>query len=509
MKRIIALLLLAVLTLSACTPSSPSYTPTGDALDDGSSGVVPPNEDVTDRSLSLAYYPDKGLNPYQCSDYTNRLLFGLLYQSLFTVDSSYAVEPQLCKSYTVSSDMKTYVFYLERATFSDGTVLTASDVVASLEAARTGTVYGGRFKNVEQIGVSADGGVQIVLSTAYENLPLLLDVPIVRAAQVDADFPEGTGPYTLKSFSSGRQLWRRDNWWCSANLAVTAKTIPLVTAQSSKQIRDEFELGDVGVVCTNPGSVNYVDYRGNFDLWECENGVFLYLGCRAKSNVFRNDAVRQALTYAIDRDSLVRQYYKTFGKAATLPASPASPYYDEALAAQYAYAPEKLTQALAQAELTGSSIVLLVNKDDTHRVKVAQAIADMLTACSLEVTVRAYSGDAYKTALKSGSYDLHLGQTVLSPNMDLSAFFDSDGTLAYGGMSDSAISALCKNCLANAGNYTTLHKAVMSDAMLCPVAFLSYAVYAEKGLIDELSPARDRIFCYSLGKSMDDALIQS
>lgn len=509
MKRIIVLLLLAALALSACTPSGSSYTPTGDALDDGTSVITPPNTDASAQSLSLAYYPDKGLNPYQCADYTNRLLFGLLYQSLFTVDSSYAVEPQLCKSYTVSSDGKTYVFYLERATFSDGSVLTVSDVVASLEAARTSTVYGGRFQNVEQIGVSTDGGVQVVLSTAYENFPILLDVPIVRASQVDADFPDGTGPYTLKSVNGGRQLWLRQNQWCASTLAITAEKIPLVSVQNNKQIRDEFELGDVGVVCTNPGSVNYVDYRGDYDLWECENGIFLYLGCRAKSNVFRNDAVRQALTYAIDRDSLVRQYYKTFGKAATLPASPASPYYDEALAAQYGYAPEKLTQALAEAELTGSSIILLVNKDDTHRVHVAQAIADMLTACSLEVTVRAYSGDAYKTALKNGSYDLHLGQTMLSPNMDLSAFFDSDGTLAYGGMSDSAISALCKNCLANAGNYTTLHKAVMSDGMLCPIAFLSYAVYVRKGLIDDLTPARDCVFRYSLGKSMESALLRS
>lgn len=508
MKRIIVLLLLAALTLSACTDSG-TFVPSGGALDDGSSSATRPNETTREQSLSLAYTPDSGLNPYRCTDYTNRLLFGLLYQSLFTTSADYTVEPQLCKRYSVSSDMKTYVFYLERATFSDGTVLTVADVVASLEAARAGTVYGGRFTNVVQIGASADGGVQIELSTAYENLPLLLDVPIVRAEQVDTDFPDGTGPYALRAVSGGRQLWLRQNWWCTADLPIRAEKIPLVTAQTAKQIRDEFELGDVGVACTNPASINYVDYRGNYDLWECESGAFLYLGCRAKSNVFRNDAVRQALTHAIDRSRLVLEHYKTFGKAAPLPASPASPYYDKNLAAQYDYAPEKLRQALAEAELTGSSITLLVNKDDSQRVKVAQAIADMLTECSLDVTVHAYSGDAYKTALKNGNYDLHLGQTVLSPNMDLSVFFDSDGVLAYGGMSDSAISALCKNCLANAGNYTTLHKAVMSDAMLCPIAFLSYAVYAEKGLIDELSPARDRIFYYSLGKSMDDARIKT
>ena len=506
MRRFTAIFISAVLLVSllcGCGEQAP-YVPTGNGLNDQDATQPTPAPEQLEQELSLVYDPEKTLNPYTCADYTNRALFSLLYQGLFAVDKDYNAEPILCRKFWVSQDMKTYIFYPENATFSDGAALTAADVAASLEAARTGAVYSGRLSKVESISLTGDGGVQVNLTTAYENLPLLLDIPILRASQVDADFPAGTGPYSLEKGAAGRYLRLRTDWWCRASLPVAAEKIPLVTASSAKDIRDQFELGNVGVVCANPGADSYVDFRSDNALWDCESGIFLYLGCRAKSSVFSNETVRQALTHAIDRSTLVREYYRTFAQAATLPASPSSPCYNDALAEQYAYNADLFRAALQAEGLEGESIVLLVNKADGRRAKVAQAIADMLQECGLEVTLRAYSGEDYTKALKNGSYDLHLGQTMLSPNMDLSAFFDSEGTLNYGGMSDAGIFALCQDALANSGNFTALHQAVMEDAMLCPVAFLSYAVYVQPGLVEDFSPARDCIFYYSLGKNLND-----
>ncbi len=506
MKRLFALMLGVALLLCACAEDN-VYKPDGSGLIGEEITEPPQDTTVKEQSLSLVYDEEKTLNPYTCASYTNRMLFGLLYQSLFTTDASYAVEPQLCKSYSVSKDLKTYVFYLENATFADGTVLSVSDVLASLEAARSGSIYASRFANVESIGLSADGGVRVQLSTAYENLPLLLDIPIVRAATVRSPYPEGTGPYALESSAAGRTLRLRENWWCEADLPVYAQSIPLISAQTATEIRDAFEREGVGVVCANPAADSYVDFRSDYELWDCENGVFLYLGCRAKSSVFGNEYVRRALTHAIDRQTLVQTVYRSFGMAASLPASPNFPYYSKALAAKYAYADDIFRSVLEEEGLQGSAVVLLVNADDGRRCKAAEAIADMLRECSLEVTVHALSGTQYTSALANGSYDLHLGQTMLSPNMDLSAFFEKGGTLDFCGMNDSAIAALCKDALANSGNYVSLFEAVMDDAMLCPVAFLNYAIYVQSDLVDSFSPARDNIFSYSLGKTMSDALI--
>ena len=131
----------------------------------------------------------------------------------------------------------------------------------------------------------------------------------------------------------------------------------------------------------------------------------------------------------------------------------------------------------------------------------------MLKKCGLKVTLSEKGTSGCQSALKKKEYDLYLGQTKLSPNMDLSAFFATKGALNYGGISDVAFSTLCNEALANRGNYYTLHKSVMDDGRLCPILFCSYAVYATRGLLTGLTPARDSVFYYSLGRTMENALI--
>lgn len=511
MKKILVLILCACLllpVLTGCGEIKTPYVPTGDGLyNEGSTQPSVSRPSTSEQSLTLVYYPEKTLNPYQTADHTNRVLFPLLYQGLFTVDEKYQAWPILCSGFTRSADMKTYTFYLENATFSDGSAITAQDVTASLNAAQQSSVYSGRFRYISGISAGEDGSVVIQLSTPYADLPILLDIPIVKEADVHAEQPLGTGPYYLQARKNGLQLTRRKDWWCHASLSVTASYIPLVEGQSNAQIRDEYDFGNVDLVCTDPGSDLYVDFHSDYELWSCENGIFLYLACNEKSAVFSNQTLRQALTHAIDRDLLVETYYRGFAEAATLPASPRSPYYNRLLATKFTYRPDAFPTAVEDAKLVGQKITLLVNKADSRRVRVAHAIADMLSQGGLVVTVSALSGTSYTNALTKGSYDLHLGQTILSPNMDLSAFYASKGSLNYGGLSDTIIASMCQEALANEGNYYTLHKLVMEDATLCPLLFRSYAIYTSRGVFEQLDAVRDNLFFYTLGKTAEDVYL--
>ena len=515
MKRITALLLSFITVLSLCSgcgQDDTPYVPTGDGLtwdEDYTGPAVTNKTEEEEQVLTLTYYPDRSMNPLICTDFTNRALFSLLYQSLFVVDRNYNIEPQLCSSYKVSQDMKTYTFYTESATFTDGSTLTAQDVAATLQAAKESDIYSGRFSHVTEIALSEDGGVTVTLDTAYENLPLLLDIPILKQDQLEQDQPLGTGPYYMDTTAQIPLLRRNSAWWCSAELLITAPAITLKVAEDASDIRDAFEFEDLSLVCADPGSDRYADYRCDYELWDCENNIFVYLGCNMDSAVFSVPEVRAALTYAIDRDTLAADYYRGFARAASLPASPLSPYYSQVLAAKYAYdGGAKLTQAVADAGLTGSTVMLLVNSDDSLRLRVARAIGDMLTAAGLTVQMQELSTKGYTQALQVRNYDLYLGQTKLSANMDLSAFFSSRGALKYGNLSDVGMYTLCTESLANHGNYYTLHKSIMDDGRLCPILFRSYAVYATRGLLTGLTPARDNVFYYSLGKTMENALIQ-
>lgn len=510
MKRIAALLLSATVLLGMCTGcggDEDPYVPTGNALSQGE--VTEPQPESTAMRISIPYYPERGLNPYECSDFNNRSVFSLIYQGLFAVDRDYQVWPILCESYQVSWDMKTYTFQLAEATFSDGTPVTAADVKASLTAAKEGSVYKGRFAYVDEITVTEDGKVQIRLDTPYENFPLLLDVPIVKAAQVEAESPIGTGPYICEAWGEEMGLRRRAGWWCKAELPVYTEQFSLFRAESPTQLRDSFEFSGLSMVGTDPGSDSYADFHSDYELWDVDSGVFLYLACNDESAVFANGDMRQALSRSIDREGLVEEYYRGFAEAAVLPTPRQSPFYSAALAREISYDPRQMTQALSDhPQFRDAAVTVLVNSNDPVRVRVARAIAQSLKEAGLKAVTSELAEEDYRTALSKGEFDLHLGQTRLSATMDLSAFFNPKGALTYGGLEDAMLYALCLETLANRGNYNTLYRRILEEGQLCPILFRSYAIFTQRGSFPELEPARDHVFFYHLDKTDEEARVE-
>lgn len=524
MKKLTAVLLALALVLSlfsGCTRAidNSGYKATGDAiLMEGQEPEDIMPEEVDDQELSLAYYSQRSLNPLFGSDYTNRVIMSLIYQGLFAVDSNYNVTPILCSGYQTNSTNRTWTFYLDKnATFSDGTPVTIQDVLASYEAAMQNVFYKGRFTYISSIELSSDGGIDFFLTTAYDNLPLLLDIPIVKATEVDAAHPLGTGPYSFEEGMSGYYLQRVANWWCKeTKMSATAQSIPLVEAESPSQIRDEFEFGDVGLVCANPQTDSYADYRCDYELWEIENGYMMFIGCNITySDWFDDGTLRTYLTYAIDRETLIQEHYGGMALSATLAASPMSPYYSEGLAANYEYDPMKFISLIANYKIPEDDkgkdkvLRLLVNNDDSARLRVARDIAQTLTELGLPCETMEYPTSTFEAVLQAENYDIYLGVTRLPATMDLSEFFRPWGAMHWGGLSNENLQNMCKQALENTGNYYNLHKLLAEDGRIIPVMFGYYSVYAERGLLTDLSPSRDNVFYYTVGKTMDDIRVET
>lgn len=521
MKKTMALLLILSMVcglFSGCAKEEEAYVPTGKAL--VMEGEEPDDfleEEVVDQEFSLAYCPDRAMNPLIGYNQNNRVLFSLMYQGLFAVDINNNPTPILCAEYQVTPSNMTWTFYIEKtACFSDGSPLTAADVVASYAAARESDYYKGRFTYIDSVSLSTDGGVTFALTTPYQNLALLLDIPIVKAGTENTDVPIGSGPYVYGDGISGAVLHRNVNWWVKEDIHVTADTITLVEVTDDSEARDEFEFGDVAVVCANPMSDTYADFRCDFELWDVDSGMFLYLGCNVLySDFFEDGFLRTVLTYAIDRETINNENYRGHGWPATLPASPLSPYYSESLAAGYTYDPMKFIDAVSSWPIPKDkkgkqkTLRLLVNSDDSARLRTARDIAATLTDFGIPTETMEYPSVTYQAVLQACNYDIYLGQTRLPANYDLSEFFRLWGNLSWGGIPNEDILKLCKESLADSGNYYNLHQLLAEDGRIVPILFGSYAVYAERGLFDGFSPARDNAYYYSLGKTMEGIKIDT
>ncbi|MBQ5749013.1 MAG: ABC transporter substrate-binding protein [Oscillospiraceae bacterium] len=509
MKKIVALALACCMVLTGC--SGASVPQLKDLFKTDSTQVMQlPSEpetqiapqimpDEAEKDFGLAYQAEFGLHPYNCTGLNNRVILSFLYEPLFLVDSAFEAVPFLAESFDVSDDGKTTTVYLKSGvTFHDGTQMSAQDVVYSLESSRKTDYYGTRLHAVTAIEAVNETSLVLKTSTSYECLPLLLDIPIIKAGTVGEAVPMGTGPYTYGE----TVLTRFDGWWQDSFLT-DEPTIALETVSSTMEIRDKFEYEQVNLVRTDPSSAAYASFHNDYELWTGNTAIMQYIGYNLNDKVFSNYGLRSAITYAIDRETLVAERTGGFATPAVLPCSPQTDFYDGKLAASFDYDLDDYQKQLESAsveDMDGDGILdlyvpslgyaipvsgtMLVCSTSYQRVQAAQDIVDSLNDLGFDLEVKAVDYDDYKEALIYGNFDLYYGEVRLSSNFDLTQFFSVSGALNYGDLADSVMMNLCEQALVNNGNSYSLYKRLCGRGYITPILFKTYAVYTTRGLVE-------------------------
>ena len=493
MRRLLSLLLSAALALSlaACGPSDGAS-----GSQSGSASSVPDASQVpVDIPFSLAVYPAYSLHPVLAENRANLTLVPLLYEPLFQLDGSFQAVPILCQSYTAGPDNLSWTFTLRSGvTFSDGTPLTAETVAAALNTARQeGSRYAQRLRDVTSV-TAGDGSVTVTLSRPNGDLPALLDIPIANGP---GDRPAGTGPYVLSGQGEELLLTARSDWWqCKA---LPAREIPLTAVERSDDLISSFASGDTGLVDVDLMGTNALGYSGNYETWDYATTDFLYLGFNVQRGICQRPEVRRALALAVDRDSIVQVDYARHAAAASLPVHPASSLYDEELAQALSYDPEQLASQIEELRLSGRSLTMVVNSENTAKTAAAQRIADQLEAAGLKVTLSKLAFADYTAALAAGNFDLYLGEVVLTADFDLSPLLSSTGTLNYGGWQDGEADLL----LADLRGASGLQRKTAAQALfayleqqvpIAPICFKNGSVLTQWGRLSGLAPVRGNVF---------------
>lgn len=490
--RATALFFALLLSLSACGGgNSPAVS--GSSPRDVSQETVQPPKVLP---FTLAFYPEYSLHPTLAGNRTNLTLTPLLYESLFTVDTSFQAQPLLCGSYTVSEDKLVWTLNLRPGiTFSDGTPLTGQAAADALNLARApGSRYRERLAGVAAITAQDESPNQLVITLGRPNgsLPLLLDIPIALG---NGERPAGTGPYVLSE--DGLSLTARSGWW-QKDKSLPIQSIPLRTVSESDELIYAFDGGEISLVDVDLMATNATGYGGNYQTWDYPAADFLYLGFNTQAGIFRSADARRAVWLAVDRDTIATTIYANHAISTLLPVHPASGLYQPG-SESLAYNPEALAVQVEELRLKDSSLVFLVNSENVAKAAAAQLIAYQLETAGLVVELRQLPFEEYTAALTTGAFDLYLGETMFTADFDLAPLLSSAGALNYGGWRGEESDALLAAMQAAAPEEKSVHAgaffALFSEqAPIVPIIFKNGSVLTQWGQLSGLNPVRGNAF---------------
>lgn len=483
-KRIFAALLALCLTaLTGCDWSTADPEDIFGTLTDYYN-VEQKKQDVKLTSFALPYLKGETADPITCSDGAMQTLGALLYEGLFALDGSFDPQPALAESYTYDAARYTYTITLRSGvTFSDGSAVTARDVVNSLRRAQSSARYSGRLAEVSDLRASG-GAVRITLTGDNRSFVSRLDIPIVKSGTESSTFPTGTGPYAY-SGEGGAHLAKNASWWQGKSLPL--ERIELTACKDTDSVSYAFYAREVQLLFCDLTGADDSSVYGSGDYTDAATTIMQYLCLNTRRAPFDDPAVRRAVTLGVDRASCVSAYLLGHGLAAQFPVSPASGLYPKDL--ETAYSQDGYASALEAAGLnTGRarSLTLLVNQESSFRVSTAQTIAAGLSRYDLQVTVRSLPYDQYVQALEQGDFDLCLCQVKLTADWDLRPLLQSYAAMNYGGFADPETDALLAAlCAAEAGErsaaMTALCEKLLDQAPMVPVCFKSYSVLLPAG----------------------------
>lgn len=492
LKCLCAALLLPAL-LSGCWQEPPAPESSG-LLQPGEGPDTPENHVILPERFSLPYTPDRSLDPVSCPDGMQQVVASLVCEGLFRLGPDFEAEPWLCAGYAYDPAVPAYTLALRSGVvFSDGSPLTAADVKATLDRARSSDRYQARLAGIKSISAGTDT-VTITLSAPNSALPALLDIPIVKAGTEKDAAPVGTGPYLLSREESGACLVASQSWWQGDGQPVDR--IFLIEAADQDTMLYRFTSHDVQLITADLTGTAPIGATGNISYQDAGTTILQYVGCNVTRAPLDSAAFRRALGLGVNRSHVVSAFLSGHAAPAQFPVAPEASLYPASLEERYSL--DAFTAALAATGYTPErTLTLLVNAENSFKVSVAGYLAQSFTAAGIPTEVQALPWEEYTAALAAGDFDLFYGEVKLTADWDLSALLATGGALNYGGWTDLRTDQLLSD-FASATDRSAAAEVLCahlkSQAPILPVCFKSTSVMMQTNVVEGLSPTMTEPF---------------
>jgi len=423
-----------------------------------------------DLVMALSAEPDR-LDPTTSSSLYTRYVMQTMCQKLYDIDADGEIVPQLATDLPeVSDDGLTVTIPVRSdAVFADGTPMTADAVRGTIDRGLTlqGSSRKSELGPITGITAPDDTHVEITYSTPFAPITAALAdragmvlSPTALAEKGDAfgDSPVCVGPFKFveRVPQTSITVERDPLYYDAENVHLDTITYRIITDSNIRaanlrsgdvQVADTISTQDLealsqedGVGVLNVSSLGYQALTINVGNTE---GVGQAPGV-IDTPIATQAAVRQALSMAIDRESLVKSVFNGYYEAACSPISPASPFSSEASEACPEYDPEGAIAMLEEAGVETPYPITMQVTNNADTIRFAQALQAGVAEGGFEIEIAPVEYSTLLDVQTRGDFEaLQLGWSGrVDPHGNMFNFLSTGGGNNYSGYSNAEVDDL-------------------------------------------------------------------
>lgn len=429
----------------------------------------------------------ESFDPHLVNDDSSARGFCMIYETLVKQDENLDIQPSLAESWQYNGE-KELIFNLRKGVkFHNGEELKASDVKFSLDRAASSPGVKSYFKSIESVDILDDYSVSVKLSQPYAELinnlamtpaSIVSEKAVTESGDDFGTNPVGTGPMKLTSWERNSHfiLERNDDYWGGTPEAtsITFKIMP-ENSMRNMSLKGGYLDFSYYVQPTNV-KANSTNRRLKMESKLMPNVT--YIAFNTKNKPFDNVKVRQALSMAADKESMVTVVLEGQGEKANtmLPSDALGADTELEL---YPYNMENAQRLMAQAGYPdGFSTKIYVSGDDNSRA--CQILQSDWAKLGVELEIELVEMMKTLDYANSGYSDLCIMTSGVAGNSDLTLYnlFHSMSDPAAGNKSfysNSGVDALLDKARAEYDSekrgeiYKQAQRLILEDAPVLPL----------------------------------------
>jgi peptide/nickel transport system substrate-binding protein len=389
----ILMILLLSITLYGCGGDKSGTNDGKTPADDTSS-----QEPINGGSVVVGISQDlDSLDPHKAvAAGTKEVLFNV-FEGLVKPDKDGNLVPAVAESYEISTDGKVYTFKLRPdVKFHNGQLVTADDIVYSLkrcagllETADPSVVVESALTNVSDVKKVDESTVVVILKEADTELIGYLTSAIIPMNYENQDkAPVGTGPFKFISYTPLESfvVEKNEDYYGAGKAYLDKVTFKIVSNADSAILELQAGSLDIFPYLTDNQATQL---SANFNILEGNMNLVQALFLNNKVEPFNNPKVRQALSYAIDKQAIID--IVAGGKGSIIGSNmftAFTKYFKEGLENLYPYDVQKAKDLLAEAGYAnGFTFTITVPSNYKFHVDTAQVIVEQLRQAGITAKI--------------------------------------------------------------------------------------------------------------------------